>query len=332
MSEKYRKYPRWINLTDNGKLGVRAAKAAELASTCELCPRCCKADRQGGRRGTCGAVEPLKANVSAVHCHHGEEPPISGSRGSGTVFFAGCNLHCVFCQNHQISNIGPDSSYETLNPDELAEKFLHLEAIGCHNLNLVTPSPYLPAILAALEKAADKNFKLPIVYNCSGYESLESLRILDGIVDIYLPDTKFGAAGPDKFLTEADNYVEINHPALKQMFDQVGILALDDNGVALSGLLIRHLVLPNNMSATEEALEFISRELSPEVHISLMSQYYPAHRATNFKEISRPLTISEYKEAKKVMEKLGMGNGWIQELDSSLMFRPDFRKDVPFED
>ena len=331
MNKNTMKYPRWLNLVENGELFDRAARAAELAAACELCPRCCKAKRGKGARGACGALEPFMANVAAVHAHHGEEPPISGTRGSGTVFFAGCNLHCAFCQNYQISNIGPDSSYSTLSPDELADKFLHLEATGCHNLNLVTPSPYLPSILSALEIAARRDFRLPIVYNCGGYESIESLKLLDGVVDVYLPDMKFGAPGPDRLLTEVSNYVEINRAALKEMYNQVGGLVLDDNGVALFGLLIRHLVLPGGMSATEEALEFVARELSPEVHVSLMSQYYPAYKAGNYKEISRPLQFLEYEEAKRALERLGIENGWIQELDSNLVFRPDFEKDVPFD-
>ena len=331
MSKNIVKYPRWLNLVEGGELAGRAGRAAEIATTCELCPRCCKAKRGSGARGTCGALEPFAANISAVHAHHGEEPPISGRRGSGTVFFAGCNLHCAFCQNYQISNILPGSNYNTLSPNELAEKFLQLEAIGCHNLNLVTPSPYLPSILSALEIAAQRDFRLPIVFNCGGYESLEALRLLDGIVDIYLPDIKFGVPGPDKLLTEVSNYVEINQTALKEMYRQVGGLVLNDDGVALCGLLIRHLVLPGGMSATAEALKFIARELSPEVHVSLMSQYYPAHKAGSYKIISRPLQFSEYDEAKKVLEELGMENGWIQEMDSNLVFRPDFEKDVPFE-
>ncbi len=262
--------------------------------------------------------------------HFGEEPPVSGHRGSGTVFFGGCGLRCIFCQNHRISRPEGNLRIERPDAERLARIFLDLQQIGCHNLNLVTASAHLPAILKALELAADQGLKLPIVYNTGGYESQETLELLESVADIYLLDMKFGRPEHARLLSEAPDYVTVNRQTVAETYRQVGLLKLDGEGIALSGLIIRHLVLPEGLAGTRQVLEFIAGELSNEVHLSLMAQYYPAYRAQELTELSRPLCAQEYREAELLLEKFGFANGWVQQLEAQAYYRPDFTSPDPF--
>lgn len=300
-----------VSMISDTELQDRIEAAYELLEACHVCPRGCGVDRlQDEKLGMCRTG--LNPVISSVSPHHGEEPPISGTRGSGTIFFTNCNLKCVYCQNYPISQMG-NGAERTVG--ELACQMLWLQEQGCHNLNLVTPTHVMPQILKALGIAKERGFNLPIVYNTSGYESLEALRLLDGIVDIYLPDMRYSDDATALKYSSAPRYPEINRAAIKEMFRQVGNLVLDENGVAQRGLIIRHLVLPGGFSGTEGVMRFLAEEVSKEVYISLMSQYFPAYRAQEFKEIHRRITPEEYDEAYQIMLKYGLENGWIQNLD-----------------
>lgn len=327
--------PGWIGLAADGELARRAERALAIAERCGLCPRNCHADRSTGAGGACGAGAPHLAAVSSVTPHFGEEPPLSGTGGSGTVFFAGCSLRCRFCQNYQISRLSledmENSGVQFLDADQLARSFLNLQAAGCHNLNLVTATPYLPVILNALDLAGGMGCVLPVVWNSGGYETLETLTLLDGVVDIYLPDMKFGFDRDAAVLTEGRAYVEINRPAVAEMFRQVGLLELDERGVAIRGLIVRHLILPGGMAGTRQALEFLALEVSRYVHLSLMSQYWPARQVAGLPDLDRPVTRQEYDEAAALLDEYGFENGWVQALESRETYCPDFTRPDPFQ-
>lgn len=292
------------------ELQKRIEAAYALFEHCCVCPRECGVNRLKNEKiGFCRSG--LKPIVSSVSPHHGEEPPLSGARGSGTIFFANCNLKCVYCQNYPISQMG-NGTERTIG--ELACQMLSLQEQGCHNLNLVTPTHFMPQILKALGIAKERGFSLPIVYNTSGYESLEALRLLNGIVDIYLPDMRYADDAVALKYSSALHYPEINRTAIKEMYRQVGNLALDENGMAQRGLIIRHLVLPGGLSGTEAVMKFLAGEVSKDIYISLMSQYFPAYKTTEYKDINRRITAEEYEEARRIMESYGLENGWVQEL------------------
>ena len=323
--------PRWLKLWRSGELAVRAGRAAELATSCRLCPRECNTERvRPGARGLCGALSMDTAPVAAGLAHFGEEPPISGDRGSGTVFFGGCGLRCIFCQNHQISRPEDNPRIEKWDVQALASLFLDFQQTGCHNLNLVTASAHLPLILKALHLAADRGLRLPVVYNSGGYESQQALQLLESVVDIYLPDMKFGSEEHARLLSEAPDYVAVNRRTVAEMYRQVGLLELDREGIAAGGLIIRHLVLPSGLAGTRRVLEFIAGELSDRIHLSLMAQYYPAFRARELPELGRPVSPEEYREAELLLEKSGFTNGWVQKLDAQAHYRPDFTRPDPF--
>ena len=242
--------------------------------------------------------------------HHGEEPPISGSRGSGTIFFSWCNMACVYCQNYEFSQLGEGREVDFQG---LADFMLQLQSIGCHNINLVTPTHVLPQILKSLYMAISGGLKIPIVYNTGGYELVEIIKLLDGIVDIYLPDMRYADNEMATKYSAAPDYPKYNQEALREMHRQVGVAKIDNGGIIERGLVIRHLVLPNNISGTDKIMKFIAQELSPDTYISLMSQYFPCYRADQYSEISRRITLREYKEAKQAMARWALNNGWIQE-------------------
>ncbi len=301
--------PAYLKSHSDGTLAKKLAAANARLQHCDLCPRRCLVNRQAGEKGFCGAGADLK--ISSYNAHFGEEPPISGTHGSGTIFFTGCNLRCVFCQNYPISQLGHGQPFTVR---ELADIMLELKKRKCHNLNLVTGAIYLPQILSALELAIKEGFDLPLVYNCSGYESLDALELLDGIVDIYLPDAKYNDPRMSKKYSQSADYPEINKLALKEMYRQVGDLILDEEGLAVRGLIIRHLVLPENIAGSEQVLEFIAKEISAQTFLSLMAQYHPAHLASNFPELSRRLTKPEYERVVDKLHELELDNGWCQEL------------------
>lgn len=292
-------WPAYLGLSE-GEVRARAEALGELASPCRLCPRACGARRADGERGSCRAG--LRPWVSSFGPHFGEEPELVGRSGSGTIFFTGCNLHCAFCQNYEISQL-----YEgkEIPVEGLAAWMLDLQRMGCHNVNLVTPTHQAPQIIEALALAREGGFRLPLVWNCGGYESVEALRCLDGIVDIYMPDLKYGDSGVAARYSDAPGYFEAAKAALREMHRQVGDLRVED-GIATRGLLVRHLVLPNGLAHTEEALRFVREELSPHTYVNLMAQYYPTYRARLFPELSRRITPEEFHEALAIARKLGL--------------------------
>jgi putative pyruvate formate lyase activating enzyme len=288
-------YPSYLNLTES-QWKERIEKALSLLESCEVCPHRCGVNRLKGELGFCKTGK--NAIVDSYFPHRGEEKPIRGYRGSGTVFFSYCNMRCVYCQNYQISQLGEGRE---VSPEELSEIFLELQAVGCHNLNLVTPSHVVPQILSALYLAVQKGFKLPIVYNTSSFDSLESLRLLEGIVDIYLADLKYADREIARRYSKVKNYPEIAMAAIREMHRQVGDLTLDERGIAIRGLLIRHLVLPNGLAGTEKVAEFLG-SLSKNMAVNVMDQYYPSYMAWKYPELSRRITRREYHQALSSME------------------------------
>jgi len=242
--------------------------------------------------------------------HHGEEPPISGTRGSGTIFFSGCNMACVYCQNYEFSQLDEGREVEF---EELADFMLQLQDMGCHNINLVTPTHVMPQILKALKLAIPKGLEIPIVYNTGGYECLETIKLLEAIVDIYLADMRYARYDMAVKYSCAPDYPKLNRTALKEMHRQAGVAKIDNAGIMSRGVIIRHLVLPNNISGTDKTMRFIKDELSKDTYISLMSQYFPCYKAGQLQEISRRITYQEYEDALASMEKYGLYNGWTQE-------------------
>ena len=315
-------HPSYLSLYKSGELWKRADVLQKNLSACTLCPWECRADRTRGERGACRAA--TKIRVAKAIPHFGEEPPISGTKGSGTIFFSFCSLNCCFCQNFQISqeNMGQD-----LSEKKLAQKMLSLQKMGCHNINLVSASHFLPQIISALCLAVESGLSLPLVYNTSGYENLWTLKQLEGIIDIYLPDAKYSDDSAAQKYSGVKNYSNTNLLALKEMFRQVGHLKLDKNGIALSGLIVRHLVLPENLSNTKTILKNLKNAIGTELSISFMSQYKPCHKALKDKALSLPLSKEEYIEAVDFLYALGFENGWVQDgvLDDK-SFVPDFKK------
>jgi putative pyruvate formate lyase activating enzyme len=290
------------------ELKSRAEAALARLEKCDLCPNDCGVNRLEGQLGFCNAG--AKAKVASYNLHFGEEPAISGVRGSGTIFFSHCTMKCAYCQNWPISHKGNGIEYDAAG---LANIMLELQRRGAHNINFVTPTHYMPRILEALPIAIEGGFNIPIVYNTSGYEALPALKLLGGIVDIYLPDMRYARDDFAKKYSRAKNYSAYNRAAVKEMFRQVGLLKTDEHGIAQRGLIIRHLVLPEGISGTDETLKFIAEELSPEVAVSLMDQYFPTYRAVDFPEINRKITATEYGAAQDAMECHGLYEGWVQE-------------------
>jgi putative pyruvate formate lyase activating enzyme len=300
----------YIDLYNSGELLQRVKAAYVRLGSCDLCPHDCGVNRLRGETGIC--LSGFRPKIASANLHRGEEPPISGSRGSGTIFFSGCSLKCKFCQNFPISQLGSGSELSTR---ELAGKMLGLQRRGAHNINFVTPTHFLPQILAALWLAIPQGFRLPIVWNSSGYEKTDVIKLLEGIVDIYLPDMKYSDDEPADGISSAPGYSAVNRTAVREMFRQVGHLEVDGDGIAVSGLIIRHLVLPEGKAGSIETLKWIAENLGVETHVALMSQYFPAHTAAHTEGINRSLTGAEYDEATEALEANGLENGWVQELD-----------------
>lgn len=275
------------------RLRERAGRMVERLSRCDVCPRLCEVDRRRGELGVCRVGR--KAVVASHGPHFGEEAPLVGFSGSGTVFFSGCNLNCSFCQNFEISHLGEGEEAEA---ERLASVFLSVQRLGCHNLNLVTPTHVIPQILEALSLAVDRGFSLPIVYNCGGYERVDTLRELEGVVDIYMPDVKFLSRESAERYCAAPDYPEVVREAVREMARQVGPLALDRRGIARRGLLVRHLVMPGNASTTREVIDFLAGEIGAETYLNLMDQYRPCGRALEFPEIGRRTTSGEWTDAR----------------------------------
>lgn len=294
--------PAYLSLLRSGELKERVRLAYEHLEDCDLCARYCHVNRRETIRGAvCRTGE--RAVVSSYGAHHGEEDPLRGWRGSGTIFFSWCNLRCAFCQNWEISWKGIGREVE---PEELASMMLDLQDQGCHNINFVSPSHVVAQILAAVLIAAQAGLRLPLVYNTGGYDSPEALVLLDGVIDIYMPDLKYGDPHIARKYSRVRDYPAINQAAVREMHRQVGDLVLDDNGVAQRGLLVRHLILPDGLAGTEEVLRFLAQEVSTNTYINLMAQYRPAYRAHEHPPLDRPITGDEYRQAFELADKYGL--------------------------
>ena len=283
------------------ELRRRAQAARERMARCDLCARRCGVDRLAGEKGVCKTG--LQARLSSYGAHLGEEDPLRGWRGSGTIFFTRCNLRCQFCQNHDISQT--DAGQE-VSAEQLAAVMLALQSSGCHNINLVSPSHVVPQILAALTIAAQAGLRLPLVYNTGGYDSLETLQLLDGIVDIYMPDMKYASGANAKKYSRVVDYPQVNRAAVKEMHRQVGDLQIDKDGIATRGLLVRHLVLPRNLAGTRQIVRFLADEISTDTYLNLMDQYRPAFNAGRYPEINRRITSKEYHAAVRMAQEAGL--------------------------
>jgi putative pyruvate formate lyase activating enzyme len=294
--------PAYLRLLASGELAQRVDQAWRHLEDCDLCARDCRVNR---RVTTDGAVcrTGERALVASYGAHHGEEDCLRGCRGSGTIFFSWCNLRCVYCQNWDLSQKGAGREVE---PSEIAEMMLELQGEGCHNINFVSPSHVVAQIIAAVHDAARRGLRLPIVYNTGGHDSGPALALLDGIVDIYMPDMKYGDAELARKYSKVRNYVEANRAAVREMHRQVGDLVLDERGVAQRGLLVRHLVLPGGIAGTAAVLAFLADEISRNTYVNLMDQYRPCYRADEYPEIARPVTRTEYREALAAAERVGL--------------------------
>lgn len=306
MTEKL-KYPSYLNLKDS-ELDKIVEKSYKLLSPCQVCPRNCGVNRLEGEKGFCHSGKEIM--ISSYNSHFGEEPPLVGNFGSGTIFFTNCNLRCVYCQNYPISQLGNGNK---VSLSKLAEIMLALQKRKCHNINLVTPTHFVPQILKSLKIAIKMGLRIPIVYNTSSYESVETLELLKGIIDIYLADARYADNKIAEKYSAAPKYFEVMKESLKEMYRQVGNLIMDKEGIALSGLIVRHLVLPEGLSGTKKIMHFIAREISPHTYISVMAQYFPAYEAKQFSVISRRINKEEYKEALEAFKEENLENGWFQE-------------------
>lgn len=309
--------PAYLSLHQSGELKNRAEALWAMMERCRLCPRRCGANRLRGMTGFCRAPGTTLV-VSAHHAHFGEEKPLVGTGGSGTVFMSHCGLRCVFCQNWAISHLGRGAEVSCA---ELAEMMLRLQKYGCHNINIVTPTHYTPHVLKALDMAAGKGLRLPLVYNTCGWERREILDVLDGIVDIYLPDFKYWDADmADKYSDGAESYPEITREAILEMHRQVGVAKTPANGIMQRGVMIRHLVMPNQTSGSERIIEWIARHLPNDTYVNIMAQYSPAHKAFDYPEIARRITGEEYQRVVQKAKDLGLTNLDVQ--GSRLLWNP----------
>lgn len=290
-----------MELYHTGKLRQRTEAAVSLLENCSVCPHSCGADRLAGDTGKCRT--PREAMVSSYGSHFGEEAPLVGKHGSGTIFFTNCNLACVFCQNYPISQLGQG---QQVSKEELAHTMLALQASKCHNINLVSPTHVVPQILEALELAIESGLHLPLVYNSGGYDSAETLMLLDGIVDIYMPDMKYDDEEVARELSGIENYPATNKAAVKEMHRQVGDLVADDYGVAQRGLLARHLVLPHGLAGTKGIMDFLGNQISCNTYMNIMAQYRPSHKAFRVPSLARSISSTEFHEAISLAREAGL--------------------------
>ena len=293
--------PGYLRLLKSGELGRRADKAWESLSCCKICPHLCRVNRLEGEQGFCRATD--QAMVASYGPHFGEEAPLVGRKGSGAVFFSWCNLRCLYCQNYEISHLGAGRAVST---EILASCLLSLQKDGCHNINFVTPSHMMPFILKALLHAAERGLSIPLIYNTGGYDSIRTLRLLDGVIDIYMPDFKYWDKDIGEHLSNIANYPQVAKKAIKEMHRQVGELILGPDGVAQRGLLIRHLVLPGGLSGTRSVLKYIAEEISPDTYVNLMDQYRPCGMAHNYPPLDRRISEDEFAEASRAARDVGL--------------------------
>jgi putative pyruvate formate lyase activating enzyme len=330
------KQPSYLNLLQTGELATRVAALEALLERCTVCPKDCLNNRLNNEIAACYSGRlPI---VSSYTPHFGEEPALVGTRGAGNIFFGNCNLRCAYCQNYQISQTHKEQQKNEITHERLAEIMLELQVKGCHNINFVSPSHFAPQLARGILLAAEQGLQLPIVYNTNAYDSVEVLRLLDGIVDVYLPDLKYAENEAGYLYSKVSGYKDHARRAIAEMYRQTGDdLVFDDDGVLQHGLIIRLLVLPNEIGGIRESLEWIKDELSPRVAISLMAQYYPTHQAvgnSRYVLLSRRTSETEWIRAVNLLDEFGMEEGWMQEFDgSAFYYRPDFKdSEAPFKD
>lgn len=298
----------YLKLYKNKTLFKRKDKAFSLLEKCSICPRRCRINRIKGQKGFCRVGRlPI---IYSYAPHFGEEPPISGTNGSGTIFFSYCNMSCLYCQNYHFSQLGEGHE---VTIEQLASHMIELQKQGVHNINLVTPTHFMPQILEALCIAIKDGLEIPLVYNTSGYELPENIKLLGGIIDIYLVDMRYSDEKNAVTYSRAAGYPKYNQASVIQMHKQVGIAKFDENGIMKKGVIIRHLVLPNDVSETDKVLRFIAKKISKDSYVSLMSQYTPYHKAKDCPNISHRISLQEYNKAKDAFKKYGLHNGWVQE-------------------
>ncbi len=296
--------PTYLQIDDD-EFRERIKTANDILEDCVLCPRRCRVNRLAGDLGECQGGALVK--IASAHPHFGEEPVLVGRYGSGTIFFSNCNLRCIFCQNYDISHYG---SGEEISAQQLANVMLALQGQGCHNINIVTPTHYAPQLMEAMHIASKSGLRIPLVYNCGGYESLQVLKLLDGIVDIYMPDFKFADNDVSRRFCGVDDYFEAAKAALGEMHRQVGDLKVNTSGIAERGLLIRHLVMPDDLAGSEKVLAFIAEEISKDSYVNIMAQYRPCYKAYDDPGINRHLAWHEHEKAMEIARKLGLHRGF----------------------
>lgn len=303
--------PTYLKTYQEGLFPDKISKAVSLLENCSLCPRNCGVNRLQGERGFCGAV--FRPEISSASPHFGEEDPLVGSHGSGTIFLTHCNLKCLFCQNFSISHLGEGKE---ISFEKLGMMMVELQSLGCHNINFVTPTHYVPQILKALPFAIEKGLSVPLVYNTGGYDSLQALKLLDGVFDIYMPDFKYSDNGVAQQYSQVDDYFSVAKSAIKEMHRQVGDLLLDEKGIALKGLLVRHLVLPQGLAGTKNVMHFLAKEISENTYVNIMDQYRPCGRIIPGSPLHRSITQDEYDQAVRLAREEG-----ITRLDKRVRFR-----------
>jgi len=319
--------PSYLRLYRSGELRRRVEALETRLASCVICPRDCHVNRLKNEHGFChSGYLPI---VSAVCDHHGEEPAISGTRGTGAIFFGNCNMRCVYCQNYYISQDPEYQASREMDFHTLAEHMIYLQdELGCHNISFISPSHFVPQLARAILEAVPMGLKVPIVYNTNAYDSVASLQALDGIVDIYLPDLKYACDTWAAKFSHTGDYVVQARQAILEMYRQVGgELVLDDSGLAQRGLIIRHLILPAGLAGSRDSFTWLVRHISPKVTVSIMSQYYPTHLASRIPELGRRISVSEYSEVLELVDALGLENGWVQEMDAAENYLPHFERD-----
>lgn len=326
--------PSYLRLHANGLLDRRARELENMLASCDICPKDCKVNRLDNKIAACYSGRlPV---VSSFCVHYGEEPVISGTpgsenfRGAGNIFFGNCNLRCVYCQNHEISQNHKTEIRNEVSTERLADIMLGLQSENVNVIGLVSPTHFVPQIVSALVIAAEKGLNLPLVYNTNAYDSVEVLKLLDGIIDIYLPDMKYSEDECGYSYSKVKEYVRHSRAAIEEMYRQVGSGLIIEDGIVRRGLIVRHLILPNDLAGSRDTIEFLSK-LDKEIHVSVMSQYYPVHKACDIPLLSRNIRSREYEKVMELMEEFGMEHGFVQEFESEGCYRPDFSdRDSPF--
>ena len=318
--------PTYLGLYLSGELKRRAEALEIRLASCDICPRECHVNRLENEHGFChSGYLPI---VSAVCDHHGEEPAISGSRGTGAIFFGNCNMRCVYCQNYQISQDPGHQSSKEIDFYALAQQMIHLQnELGCHNISFISPSHFVPQLVRAVLEAVPLGLRVPIVYNTNAYDSIASLQALEGIVDIYLPDLRYASDTYAAKFSHTADYVTRARQAILEMYRQAGDLMLNDSGLAQKGLIVRHLILPNGLAGSRDSFTWLFKEVSPKVTVSIMSQYYPAHLAPQIPQLQRKISLPEYLDVLKLVDELGLENGWIQDMEAADNYLPHFDRD-----